>query len=91
MVEHAHLDGLELPAQVDRVVVDPPRSGLPATVLRAIMDRRPRRLTYASCHAATLARDLRRLLEAFELTELVLVDLFPQTGHMESVAQLALR
>ena len=81
----------KLPAQVDRVVVDPPRAGLPATVLRAIMDRRPRRLTYASCHAATLARDLRRLLEAFELTELVLVDLFPQTGHMESVAQLALR
>lgn len=80
-----------LPAGADRVVVDPPRAGLPGTLLRVLMGRRPRRLTYVSCHAATLARDMKRLTEGYDLEELVLLDLFPQTGHMETVAQLALR
>ena len=80
-----------LPTGVDRVVADPPRAGLPPSVLRVLMGRLPRRLTYVSCHAATLARDLARLTHAYELTGLVLLDLFPQTGHMETVAELVLR
>src|SRR5581483_5862608 len=49
----------------------------------ALPDKRPRRLTYVSCHAATLARDLRELLGAYRLEKLALFDLFPQSGHME--------
>jgi 23S rRNA (uracil1939-C5)-methyltransferase len=78
-----------LPA-VDRVVVDPPRGGLASPVRRALLERRPARLTYVSCHAATLARDLKELAAAYRLEGLTLLDLFPQSGHLESVAQLVL-
>ncbi len=77
-----------LPDDADRVVVDPPRDGLSLVVRGLLLGRRPRRLTYVSCHAATLARDLRELAREFEVESLVLADLFPQTGHMEIVAQL---
>lgn len=81
----------ELPEDADRVVVDPPRQGLSLRVREVLRSRRPQRLTYVSCHAATLARDLRTLLGSFDLERLILVDLFPQTGHLEVIAQLARR
>jgi len=77
-----------LSAEPDRMLVDPPRAGLAAVVRRALLKARPRRLTYVSCHAATLARDLRELLPSYTLEALALCDLFPQSGHMEAVAQL---
>lgn len=77
-----------LPGGVDRVVVDPPRSGLSPAVRKVLRQRKPRRLTYVSCHAATLARDLRELAEVYRLDKLTFLDLFPQTGHLETVAQL---
>lgn len=79
-----------LPEGVDRVVVDPPRGGLSPLVPRALVDRRPKRLTYVSCHPATLARDLRLLTHAYRIESIALVDLFPQTGHMEAIVQMAL-
>jgi 23S rRNA (uracil1939-C5)-methyltransferase len=79
----------QLPARADRVVVDPPRAGLSPRLRRALLEKLPRRLTYVSCHAATLARDLRQLAAGYRLESLTLFDLFPQTGHMEVVAQLA--
>lgn len=78
-----------LPESVDRVVVDPPRAGLSPKVPRTLLDRRPRRLTYVSCHPATLARDLRLLTTAYRIESVTLFDLFPQTGHMEAVVQMA--
>jgi 23S rRNA (uracil1939-C5)-methyltransferase len=80
-----------LPAGIDRVIVDPPRSGLPPRVRDALIARRPARLTYVSCHPAALARDLRHLLEGYEIESLAFIDLFPQTGHMEVVVQMAAR
>jgi 23S rRNA (uracil1939-C5)-methyltransferase len=77
-----------LPQRPDRVLVDPPRSGLTAKVRQALLARRARRLTYVSCDAATLARDLRLLAPTYQLESVDLVDLFPQTGHMEAVVQL---
>ncbi len=79
---------VDLPEAVDRVVVDPPRSGLTPTVVETLLARRPQRLTYVSCHAAALARDLRRLGDSYRLTRAALFDLFPQTGHMEAVVHL---
>lgn len=79
----------ELPPGIDRVVVDPPRAGLGVSVLGALIGRPPRRLTYVSCHPAALARDLRTLARKYTLERLTLLDLFPQTGHIEVVAQLA--
>jgi 23S rRNA (uracil1939-C5)-methyltransferase len=78
----------ELPEDLDRAIVDPPRSGLHRQVREALFQRGPRHLTYVSCHPATLARDLRSLLHPYRATSLVLIDLFPQTGHMEAVVQL---
>jgi 23S rRNA (uracil1939-C5)-methyltransferase len=79
-----------LPEGADRVVVDPPRGGLSPKIPRALLERRPRRLTYVSCHSATLARDLRLLTRAYRIESIVLIDLFPQTGHMEAIVQMAL-
>ncbi len=74
----------------DYVVADPPRSGLGETVARKLAQLAPPHLTYISCDPATLARDLRVLLEGgFRVEQAHLVDLFPQTFHIESVMQLA--
>jgi 23S rRNA (uracil1939-C5)-methyltransferase len=78
----------ELPEDADRVVVDPPRAGLALDVRKTLLAKRPKRLTYVSCHPATLARDLRLLRTLYDLEKIYLIDLFPQTGHMETVAQM---
>jgi len=80
-----------LPRRPARVLVDPPRAGLTTKVRRALLASLPARLTYVSCHAATLARDLVDLRAAYDLESLTLVDLFPQTGHMEAIVQLVAR
>jgi 23S rRNA (uracil1939-C5)-methyltransferase len=77
-----------LPEGVDRVVVDPPRAGLQRPTRRTLVVRRPRRLTYVSCHPATLARDLKDLAPGYRVEAVTFLDLFPQTGHLETVVQL---
>ncbi len=73
----------------DLVVMDPPRSGLGDQVTRALAGLSAPRLTYVSCDPATLARDLVPLQAAgYRVEEVHLVDLFPQTYHIESVVQL---
>ena len=73
----------------DLVVVDPPRAGLGDRVARALGKMDARRLTYVSCDPATLARDLVALTAGgFRVEQVQLVDLFPQTFHIESVVQL---
>jgi 23S rRNA (uracil1939-C5)-methyltransferase len=73
----------------DLVVVDPPRAGLGERVARNLATLAAPRLTYVSCDPATLARDLVHLLAGgYRVEQLHLVDLFPQTYHIESVVQL---
>jgi 23S rRNA (uracil1939-C5)-methyltransferase len=75
----------------DFVVLDPPRDGLGAAVTTLLGKIRPQRITYVSCDPATLSRDLAALLESgYRLAQLHLVDLFPQTFHLESVTHLTL-
>lgn len=71
------------------MLADPPRDGLSTAVRRELLLRPPRRLTYVSCHPAALARDLQTLNGVLRLERLTLLDLFPQTGEIEAVAQLA--
>lgn len=74
----------------DVVVVDPPRAGLGPKVTQLLAALRVKRISYVSCDPATLARDVRLLLETgYHVDEVHLVDLFPQTFHMETVIRLA--
>ncbi len=74
----------------DLVVIDPPRAGLGEKAARALGRMTVSRVTYVSCDPATLARDLRVLLEFnFRVEQAHLVDMFPQTFHMETVLHLA--
>jgi len=71
------------------VVVDPPRSGLGERVIQGLANLRAARLVYVSCDPATLSRDLARLLQVgYRIEQADLVDLFPQTYHLESVFHL---
>ena len=73
----------------DLVVLDPPRSGLGDSVARALASLAAPRVTYVSCDPATLARDLAPLLAAgYRVERAHMLDLFPQTYHLESVLQL---
>ena len=74
----------------DLIVLDPPRAGLDRTVTTALGQIRAPRLTYVSCDPSTLSRDLAALLQAgYVIRSIRLVDLFPQTYHLESVVHLA--
>lgn len=73
----------------DLAVVDPPRSGLGERVARVLATLGAPRVVYVSCDPATLARDLVPLLAAgYRVEQVHLVDLFPQTFHLESVVHL---
>jgi 23S rRNA (uracil1939-C5)-methyltransferase len=73
----------------DLVVVDPPRAGLGAEVCQRLASVQPRQIVYVSCDPATLARDLRTLQPSgYRPIALTLIDLFPQTFHLETVATL---
>ena len=70
------------------VVVDPPREGLKKEVLGFLSVAVFRRLVYVSCDPATLARDLKILKTAYSIRKIVPIDMFPQTGHLETVTVL---
>ena len=73
----------------DLIVVDPPRAGVGEKVAQLLGASGAPRITYVSCDPATLARDLTVLVgTGYRIEEAHLVDLFPQTFHIESVLQL---
>jgi 23S rRNA (uracil1939-C5)-methyltransferase len=72
------------------VIVDPPRAGLGKDVTELLSRIGAPKLTYISCDPATLARDLQWLLHSgYHLNHITLVDLFPQTYHLETIAELS--
>jgi tRNA/tmRNA/rRNA uracil-C5-methylase (TrmA/RlmC/RlmD family) len=71
------------------VVLDPPRSGAGARVVREIVSRRPRAVAYVACDPAALARDLATAAQhGYVATSIRAFDLFPMTHHVECVAVL---
>jgi 23S rRNA (uracil1939-C5)-methyltransferase len=80
---------VELAGRPDLVVLDPPRSGLSAKVVRRVIEAAPKRIVYVSCNPTTLAPNAAQLVEAgWELSRVQTVDMFPQTPHIECVALL---
>jgi 23S rRNA (uracil1939-C5)-methyltransferase len=76
----------------DLILADPPRAGLGKHAVKELARIRAPRLTIVSCDPATLARDLQTLLAAaYRIEKITLVDLFPQTFHIETVVHLAAR
>jgi len=73
----------------DVLIVDPPRAGLSQKIVRRIIEAAPKRLVYVSCNPTTLAPNAAQLVEAgYELRRVRPVDMFPQTPHIECVAEL---
>lgn len=76
-------------ARADVIVVDPPRKGCEESVLETMVHMEPERIVYVSCDSATLARDLKYLCgNGYELRKVRAVDMFPHTGHVETVVLL---
>ncbi len=72
--------------RADVVVLDPPRKGCDESLLQLLADMQPDRIVYVSCNPATLARDLKFLAShGFSVIEAQPVDMFPWTGHVETV------
>jgi 23S rRNA (uracil1939-C5)-methyltransferase len=73
----------------DLVLLDPPRAGAGVEAAKMLADLGPHRIVYVSCDPATLGRDLAALIQSgYRLLRLQLVDMFPQTYHMETIATL---
>lgn len=76
--------------RADVVILNPPRQGCQGTVLQALQVKRPDRIVYISCDPATLARDMRLLVDkGFKAERVCPFDMFPQTTHVECVALLS--
>jgi 23S rRNA (uracil1939-C5)-methyltransferase len=76
--------------RAELVVVDPPRAGLGERVVRGLTKLGAPHVIYVSCDPATLARDLGALTAGgYRVDRMHLVDLFPQTYHLETVVELA--
>jgi 23S rRNA (uracil1939-C5)-methyltransferase len=82
------LPTLDLP--VDLLVMDPPRSGLAPAVHDALAKLQPAQIAYISCDPATLARDVKRIMgNGYQLQLVTPFDLFPHTGHIETVVLMS--
>jgi 23S rRNA (uracil1939-C5)-methyltransferase len=81
-------DVLHMALPADLVVLNPPRAGMAAEAVAALRTAPPARLVYVSCDPATLARDIERLAPVYAVRSIRCFDLFPQTSHVETVAEL---
>ena len=80
----------QLPEGLDRILLDPPREGCKPEALAAMGEKGAERIVYISCNPATLARDIKYLQPlGYRLVDVDIVDMFPQTYHIECIAVLS--
>ena len=84
------IDSVE-PTQKTLTIVNPPRAGLQNSVIQRLTDLKPDTLAYVSCNLSTLARDLKKLKNIYEIRRVAGVDMFPQTEYIECVVHLSLK
>lgn len=75
----------------DVVITDPPRAGMHPDVIERLLELKAPKIVYVSCNAATQARDLALLGDAYEIKRIKPVDMFPHTQHVENVVLLEIR
>lgn len=75
----------------DVIILDPPRSGLTRKAMNNVLALLPARIVYISCNPTTFARDLKTLKDKYDIESVRMIDLFPQTYHIEALAFLRLR
>jgi 23S rRNA (uracil1939-C5)-methyltransferase len=75
----------------DFVLADPPRSGLEKGSTARLLELEPRTIVIVACDPSTLGRDMALLLTKYEIESLTMLDLFPQTFHIETIAKLVLK
>lgn len=74
---------------LDVVFMDPPRSGSDEAFLASLMRLAPKRVVYVSCNPETLARDLKTLTRGYKVEQIQPVDMFPFSGHVETVCLMS--
>ena len=73
--------------KIDTIILDPPRNGVSKQVINQMIEKKPKSIIYVSCNPSTLARDSKNLLDnKYALSNIVGLDLFPMTHHIECVA-----
>lgn len=75
----------------DITILDPPRPGLSSELCKRLMDIESERIVYVSCNPSTLARDLKKMKDKYDIESVYMVDFFPNTYHIEAVVFLRLR
>ncbi|NTU43164.1 MAG: class I SAM-dependent RNA methyltransferase [Nitrospirales bacterium] len=88
---HSEAEALRTKDRFDLMIVDPPRSGLTRSAMDTVLSLLPERIVYIACNPSTLARDIKKLLPKYEMESVRLIDFFPQTYHIESLAFLRVR
>ena len=73
------------------VIVDPPRSGLDKRTKETLLEIGSKKIIYVSCDPITLARDLKVLSSCYDIKNMILVDMFPNTYHVESIVLLQMK
>ena len=76
--------------KIDTIILDPPRNGVSKQVINQMIEKKPKLIIYVSCNPSTLARDTKILLDnKYKLNNIVGLDLFPMTHHIECVASFS--
>ena len=74
--------------KIDSIILDPPRAGIAPKTLKKVIELEAKKIVYISCNPSTQARDASTLSDVgFKLEKYSLVDQFPHTGHIESIAK----
>ena len=84
-------DFIERHGRPDVIITDPPRAGMHANAIEAILFAGAKRVIYVSCNPATQARDLQALDCKYRVTAVQPVDMFPHTHHVENVVALEMK
>ena len=72
----------------DVIITDPPRAGMHDDVVEVILRAAPKRIVYVSCNPASQARDVSKMLDAYDVEISQPVDMFPHTHHVENILLL---